>query len=235
MPTRVKTVHAVVAVLSPYLKVIWRSHLSHRSWRALYVALGLMAILIRPYFVVPRNLRHLPKVSTVEWFLSVLRGESSDVRSERLVLPLIQKHGLCLKYMIGRWTVTVGDPVLLQAMLKDVETFPKAQHINLDPDLILTNKEANMGNANNLDWRRQRRVANPIFHRALPVETFGQMASRMFAAMVAYGNNGIIDAADFMKRYALDCLGLGVFVSTRLFKIYNDELEMIANIYLSGF
>lgn len=137
--------------------------------------------------------------------------------------------------MIGRWTVTVGDPVLLQAMLKDVETFPKAQHINLDPDLILTNKEANMGNANNLDWRRQRRVANPIFHRDLPVETFGQIASRMFAAMVAYGNNGIIDAADFMKRYALDCLGLGVFVSTRLFKIYNDELEMIANIYLSGF
>ncbi|KAI9360185.1 hypothetical protein BD770DRAFT_318904 [Pilaira anomala] len=76
-------------------------------------------------FIVPTQLAHIPKVNTFDWFWSVARGESHDIRMKRLVMPLIEKHGLCLKYVMGKWILTVGDPVLLQTLLKDIEAYPK--------------------------------------------------------------------------------------------------------------
>lgn len=58
-----------------------------------------------------------------------------------------------------------------------------------------------MGNAGYKDWRRQRSVANPVFHRAMPVETFGQIALRMFQSMDKLNPDGKIDAADYTRRY----------------------------------
>ena len=150
-------------------------------------------------FVVPRSLRHLPKVSTLAWFWSVLCGESADVRM-RLLMPAMAKHGLCLKYLMGSWTVGVGDPILLQQILKDVDAFPKYTSKTLDPNLILTNKAPNIGNANDDDWRRQRRVANPAFHRAMPVKVFGKIARIMIQTINTAHPDGRIDAADYMRR-----------------------------------
>lgn len=82
--------------------------------------------------VVPKHLAHIPKVSSLPWFWSILKGESHDVRMKKLMLPTINEYGLCLKYILGRWTVTVGDPILLQVLLKDVYTFPKEQ-VSMDP------------------------------------------------------------------------------------------------------
>ncbi|GAA5805405.1 hypothetical protein HPULCUR_010921 [Helicostylum pulchrum] len=161
-------------------------------------------------FVVPSELAHIPKVNTIGWFWSVVMGESYDKRMQRLMLPIMNEHGLCLKYIMGRRNLTVGDPELLQILLKDVDTYPKEQ-VTMSPDLILTNQEPNMGNANYKDWRRQRSVANPVFHRAMPVEIFGQIAARMFDKMDSQHVDGQVDVADYMRRYALDCLGLGIF------------------------
>ncbi|CEP06874.1 hypothetical protein [Parasitella parasitica] len=161
-------------------------------------------------FVVPKHLAHIPKVNSLPWFWSIIKGESHDVRMKKLMLPTINQYGLCLKYILGRWTLTVGDPILLQMLLKDVYTYPK-EKISMDPDLILTNQEPNMGNANGQDWKRQRSVANPVFHRAMPIEVFGQITKRMFASMDKQNSGDIIDMAEYMRRYALDCLGLGIF------------------------
>jgi hypothetical protein len=90
--------------------------------------------------IVPKHLRHIPKVNTLKWFWSVVIGESHDVRTRRLMLPLMNKHGLCLKYIMGTWALTVADPVYLQMLLKDIETFPKLQ-VTMDPVRILTDKK----------------------------------------------------------------------------------------------
>ncbi|KAI8969265.1 hypothetical protein BDF20DRAFT_801870, partial [Mycotypha africana] len=47
--------------------------------------------------VVPKHLRHIPKVNSLRWFWSIMIGESHDVRIKKLMLPLIAEHGLCLK------------------------------------------------------------------------------------------------------------------------------------------
>lgn len=171
--------------LTLFASILGTSYLVKTFWRA---------------FVVPQPLRHIPKVSTIGWFWSVIIGESHDTRIKKLMLPLMNEYGLCLKYIMGRWVVTVGDPTLLQQLLKDVETYPKEQ-VSMSPDLILTNQEPNMGNASYKDWRRQRSVANPVFHRAMPIETFGQITLRMFESMDTYNPDGIIDAADYTRRY----------------------------------
>ncbi|KAG1316786.1 hypothetical protein G6F62_013282 [Rhizopus arrhizus] len=81
---------------------------------------------------VPKQLQHIPKVNTLQWFWSVLIGESHDVRVKRLVLPIMNKYGLCLKYVMGNWTLTVADPHYLQMLLKDMKSFPKIQ-VAMDP------------------------------------------------------------------------------------------------------
>lgn len=58
-----------------------------------------------------------------------------------------------------------------------------------------------MGNASVAVWKRQRSVANPIFHRAMPIETFAQVVLRMFKSIDKHDPNGVIDAVSYMKRY----------------------------------
>ncbi|KAG1139925.1 hypothetical protein G6F37_008607 [Rhizopus arrhizus] len=159
---------------------------------------------------VPKQLQHIPKVNTLQWFWSVLIGESHDVRVKRLVLPIMNKYGLCLKYVMGNWTLTVADPHYLQMLLKDVKSFPKIQ-VAMDPDLILTNQAPSLSNCSMDDWKRQRSIANPIFQRAMPVETFGNVVLKLFRSVDTLNQDGVIDIADYAKRYALDCLGLGLF------------------------
>lgn len=122
-------------------KDMWRTmllpHLSrHTKQYITLIVVGTITYRIFNAILVPRQLRHLPKASTIGWFWSVLKGESADVRCDRLLMPQMQDHGLCLKYTMGRWTVAVGDPILLQAVLRDVATFPKEENVSLDPVIV---------------------------------------------------------------------------------------------------
>ena len=63
----------------------------------------------------------------------------------------------------------------------------------------MTNPEPNMGNSGYTEWRRQRRVANPVFHRAMPVHVFGNIVSTMFSSIDAE-NTTDVDFADYMRR-----------------------------------
>lgn len=124
--------------LSKLLPVVNEKN-SKLYWSAIVSLLG-TAYMVKSFWrmmVVPKHLAHIPKVSSLPWFWSILKGESHDVRMKKLMLPIINEHGLCLKYILGRWTVTVGDPILLQILLKDVYTFPKEQ-VSMDPVSIST-------------------------------------------------------------------------------------------------
>ncbi|KAI9278007.1 cytochrome P450 [Sporodiniella umbellata] len=165
---------------------------------------------LAPVFFVPRALSHLPKVNTLRWFWSVLIGESHDVRSQKLVMPLMNQHGLCLKYLMGRWSLTVAEPRYLQVLLKDMETFPKLK-IAMDPDLILTNQAASMSNSSYKEWKRQRKVIQPAFQQPMPIDVLGQLAQRMIRSIEEECPDGVMEVTDYAKRFALDGLGLGLF------------------------
>lgn len=59
-------------------------------------------------FLVPKKLRHLPRVSIVKLLLSYARGEPDDIRAQRLLMPFSEKgHDLVLVWALGRWIVHV--------------------------------------------------------------------------------------------------------------------------------
>ncbi|KAI7898138.1 uncharacterized protein BX663DRAFT_421181, partial [Cokeromyces recurvatus] len=68
--------------LTLLLSILGGSYLIKAFWKAV---------------VVPNHLRHIPKVDTIPWFLSIIKGDSHDIRVKKLMLPLINQHGLCLK------------------------------------------------------------------------------------------------------------------------------------------
>jgi hypothetical protein len=122
------------------MSILWNyiqdlQFIKRRQYLVLLISLLGSSFILRKLWhalVVPKNLRHIPRVNTVKWFWSVIVGENYDIRVHKLVLPLMNEHGLCLKYALGSWQLNVGDPQLLQILLRDVEKFPKIQVI-MDP------------------------------------------------------------------------------------------------------
>ncbi|KAI7851853.1 hypothetical protein BDC45DRAFT_428683, partial [Circinella umbellata] len=62
------------------------------SWGLLTITYKISKAIIVPY-----RLWHIPRVNTISWFWSSLKGESADVRSEKLLMSLMAEHGLCTK------------------------------------------------------------------------------------------------------------------------------------------
>ena len=74
--------------------------------------LGLLAVVvIRSLFVVPAELRHLPRVPILKLLWSYLRVEEENKRLRRLVLPFAneKKEEIVLVWALGRWMVHILD------------------------------------------------------------------------------------------------------------------------------
>lgn len=76
-------------------------------------------------FIPPKNLRHIPRASSSSLILSMMKGSSPSERAREFFMPIIEEHGVCLKYQFGRWIVVVADYEELKPYLKDINTYPK--------------------------------------------------------------------------------------------------------------
>ena len=66
-------------------------------------------ILARRLFVVPLELRHLPRVPVLPLLWSYAKGEPEDKRLRRLVLPFAGNEEIVLVWALGRWMIHVLD------------------------------------------------------------------------------------------------------------------------------
>lgn len=80
-------------------------------------------------FIPPKKLRHIPRASSSALILSMMKGSSPSERAREFFMPIIEEHGVCLKYHLGRWVVIVADYEELKPFLKDINTFPKKRII----------------------------------------------------------------------------------------------------------
>ncbi|KAI7882939.1 cytochrome P450 [Lichtheimia hyalospora FSU 10163] len=64
---------------------------------------------------------------------------------------------------------------------------------------------------NGHEWKEHRKVANPAFHRSMPIKIFGGVTHKLFKVMDDQLQNGTIDFHDMMERWTLDALGLAAF------------------------
>ncbi|ORY97909.1 cytochrome P-450 cyp509A1, partial [Syncephalastrum racemosum] len=58
-------------------------------------------------------------------------------------------------------------------------------------------------------WRRHRKIANPAFHRSMPVELFGRLSHKLFEVMDETGP--VVNFENLTTRWTLDALGLAGF------------------------
>jgi hypothetical protein len=78
-------------------------------------------------FVPPKKLRHFPRPSQYDWMKLLIEKSSPSDRARKLLIPLIEEHGLCLKYQHGEWIILIADYDKLKLFLKDTTAFPKKQ------------------------------------------------------------------------------------------------------------
>ncbi|KAG0173233.1 cytochrome P450-dit2 [Apophysomyces sp. BC1034] len=59
------------------------------------------------------------------------------------------------------------------------------------------------------DWKKQRKIANPAFHRSMPVHLFGTLTQNLFKTMDKMDDT--VDITDLMERWTLDAIGKAGF------------------------
>lgn len=74
----------------------------------------------------------------------------------------------------------------------------------------------NVAVSNGETWKKQRRVMNPAFHRAMPVKTMNSVVPDLFNFIDKNREpNGEVLVSKAMKKFTLDVLGLTVFGKLR--------------------
>ncbi|KAI8147944.1 cytochrome P450 [Fennellomyces sp. T-0311] len=161
---------------------------------------------------IPQNLRHIPRVGIWKFIYGRLANNPIDDFYNEYVFPVAKglEHGLYARFDIFRWSVNVVEPEVVKKILLKPNIFAKLNleeqmkgtllaRLTFGPNIVFLN-----GNA----WKHQRMIANPVFHRAMPVDIFGRLAVKLFESIDL--QEGHVNFQDVIKRYTLDVLGRGV-------------------------
>ncbi|KAI9317045.1 cytochrome P450 [Dichotomocladium elegans] len=162
---------------------------------------------------VPPKLRHIPAISTWRVWKSLLTNEPLTERTRRLVYPTLPKaNGFYLVRFPFDWTIYVANPVLARTVLFKPEFADKSRELvdQIHPEngLSLFIGTDNVAFVNGKEWKEQRKIMNPAFHRSAPVATFGALAVKAFALIESQGT---VKVVELIQRMTLDALGKAIF------------------------
>ncbi|KAI9490119.1 cytochrome P450 [Zychaea mexicana] len=162
----------------------------------------------------PRSLRHIPYVNGFETISALLNKEPLDDVTDRISLPLVlkTKHGMYSRITPAGWQVVISDPAIAKQYLFDSNTFPKVplnKHFEdtvigrfiIGPNILFLSGQ---------HWKNQRKVANPAFHRSMPLALFGRLTENLFQ-VIDKSDGKAVDAYDLMERWTLDAIGNASF------------------------
>ncbi|KAI8385815.1 cytochrome P450 [Blakeslea trispora] len=163
---------------------------------------------------VPKHLRPFEKVSFLSLIRSFMRMDSVVERNKRLIAPIVnQGHKLYIAKLPFEWSLSIADPELAKMMLMKSDFFPKANDLKdkLGKDNIFIRfmGQDNVALANGHNWKKQRRFMNPAFHRSMPINTFGNVMSRLFQRIDEQPQDFPVTLR--MRDFTLDALGLAAF------------------------
>ncbi|KAI9257781.1 cytochrome P450 [Helicostylum pulchrum] len=162
----------------------------------------------------PKQLRHIPHINFFSVFRSLFTGESFWERAYRVVIPFIdspKSNGLFLETGRYGWELYVCNPEDAKRVFLKQDLFPKYPVTEGVENTLFTRfiTGENIIMSEGAMWKSQRKVANPAFHRSMPVKLFGQLTQEMFVAMESM--NEIINITDLMQRWTLDAIGKAGF------------------------
>ncbi|KAH8555194.1 cytochrome P450 [Umbelopsis sp. PMI_123] len=194
----------------PYIK---------RASSKTYIAAAIAAYFsyqVYKFVHIPRKLRHIPAVPFWPYMRSVLSGEGIDVRARKIIHPVLAKspNGLYLRPNQGGWSVGVANPAAIKTLFLRTNIFEKDQGLlkfqkSLSLKFIGTESIVVL---NGSVWKKHRMIANPAFHRSMPVKLFGRLSEKMMVQFEKEGDGlDNVDIPMFLQRFTLDVIGLAGF------------------------
>ncbi|ORX92456.1 cytochrome P450 [Basidiobolus meristosporus CBS 931.73] len=158
----------------------------------------------------PPALRSLPSVSLWQYLLATLASLDNSERFDKLTVPVLNKKGIGRQFIFGRWMVTVSNPDYAKTIFMKADTFPKIQLSKEQPNTLRSKlSQVNILSANDEEWKKHRRVANPAFHRSWATAAFGELVSKL---IVQIGKTqGSVPVTELMQHMTLDALGRMIF------------------------
>ncbi|KAI9256691.1 cytochrome P450 [Sporodiniella umbellata] len=215
-----------------------------RSNKLSYVGLAIVLVTLRRiylYLKVPLKLRHIQEVSTFDMAKSFYNREPPYSRFKRLTLPVMKKNnGFYVSKIPFDWTIHIANSTAARVVLMKSESNPKSHEWlhNLGPNSPFYRLlgDDNVGINNGKDWKRQRKVMNPAFHRTMPIIAMASLLPSLFNMIELH--DGAIPIQVFMRDYTLDVLGVTIFGfnfnsmsggSTEWKKVYTMVSEALAD------
>ncbi|CAO3597962.1 unnamed protein product [Absidia cylindrospora] len=164
----------------------------------------------------PKNLRHIPHIGFVEFIkhFMILKTPTHNAFTT-LEKPFVGTNdSMYLRWDRNGWVVQVSNPEAVKQIFMKSDIFPKMDVGFLKGTLF--NRFVGASNilfTNGVDWKKHRKLANPAFHRSMPVKLFGESARDLFTKLdnANSGNNFTLDFGHLMECWTLDMIGLAGF------------------------
>ncbi|CAO3597966.1 unnamed protein product [Absidia cylindrospora] len=111
------------------------------------------------------------------------------------------------------WTVHVCVPDAAKKVLLKLEDFPKANQRAASGTLVFRMiGVSNILFENGDEWTKHRRLANPAFHRSMPIQLFGETAQQLFAVLdKTQPDDFTVDVGELFERVTLSVIGRAGF------------------------
>ncbi|KAJ2964876.1 hypothetical protein NQZ79_g334 [Umbelopsis isabellina] len=209
-------------------------YLASRS-KATYIATAIAAFFSFKLYKmshVPKNLKHIPAVSFWAYMRSVLSGRPLCDRMALTYSALAKSpSGLYLMPSRGGWGIGVAGPQAMKTFFlrKADKNFLAARLIGAQNILQL----------NGSVWKKHRMIANPAFHRHMPVKLFGTLCEKVMTQFEMEGDGlSHVNIPDMMQRLTLDAIGLAGFgydfqsienPNANTAQLYNDVVKVLRN------
>ncbi|KAI8148747.1 cytochrome P450 [Fennellomyces sp. T-0311] len=159
----------------------------------------------------PRPLRHLSRVSPFASIRALLQSNPSKDISQELTLSVELQSMDGVYVVVFGWSVHILRPETAKKMLLKTDAFQKA-FVDNDKASLLGRMDASSSIValNDAHWKSQRMVANPAFHRSMPIKLFGRLTAKLFGVIDENIDRGSasMDFHDLTDRWTLDAIGL---------------------------
>jgi cytochrome P450 len=181
--------------------------------RATYIAAAIgifVAAKFYSIFAYPRNLRHIKHAPLLPYLASFIKKDTTIHRAKRFIIPgYKESNGFMVVYDQFGWTINVSNPEAVKTILYKTDIFPKNDNNDMMPADTLIRKffgTTNLALANGHEWMKRRKIANPVFHRSMPVKTFTHLTEKLIKQID--NTEGQVPIQPLLQRFTLDAIGL---------------------------
>ncbi|CDS08861.1 hypothetical protein LRAMOSA10222 [Lichtheimia ramosa] len=161
----------------------------------------------------PRQIRGIPQAPFFGILKAMFTSKPIDDLA-RITLPIATQSpsGLYTRFDQNGWNVRITRPEAAKKFLLKTDLFVKSSASKARKGTLGGRFIFNAGNIltlNGSEWKTHRKIANPAFHRSMPIELFGKLTKKMIYVMDQA--KGPIEFHNMTSRITLDAIGLAGF------------------------